>query len=177
MIIFQLLLAHFVWPHVEKYMYKSHIWPFQTSSGKMLLLCMRNLSTTPSQRTTQGLILISKHKGKCLSSLERNRVPAFENPLGKAEAAVTESCRSRWKGWLIWWCHCVFWRWNIVCNLAAWVKTENFMDVRSRFWVSMHRHECVHILWVVGTQMHARCPPWLRPSVETKKLQECTPCL
>lgn len=27
---------------------KSHIWPFQTSSGKMFLLCMQNISATPS---------------------------------------------------------------------------------------------------------------------------------
>lgn len=44
---FRVAFITFVWPDVKMCM-KSHIWPFQTSSGKMFLLCMQNLSTTPS---------------------------------------------------------------------------------------------------------------------------------
>lgn len=57
---------------------------FKQVQGKCFFSVCRIFQQHHHQQTTQCLIPISKHKGKCLSSLERNRVPAFENPLDKA---------------------------------------------------------------------------------------------
>lgn len=90
------------------------------------------------------------------------------------EAGVTESSGSRWKGWLIWWCYRVFWRWNMVSNSATLVKNRQVY----RHTVTLlckHAQAWVHMRSVVGTQMHAHWPLWLRPpGAGSKKLQECT---
>lgn len=74
------------------------------------------------------------------------------------EAGVTESRGSRWKGWLIWRCCRMFWRWNMVSNSATWGKTEKFIDTRSRFCAGMHGRECTHMLFIVDMDMRIhRC--------------------
>lgn len=90
---------------------KCHIWPFQTSLGKMFLLCMQNLSIAHHQKTTQCSISISKHKGKMpVKTWKKSCTCVWKSIRQGMEAWVTESGGSKWKGWL-WWCCHVFWTW------------------------------------------------------------------
>lgn len=72
----------FVWQDMKMCM-KRRIWPFETRSGGKCLYSVCRISRL-RQKNHSCLISISEHKGKCPSSLERNHLPAFENPLGKA---------------------------------------------------------------------------------------------
>lgn len=123
---FRVAFATFVWQDGKMCM-KCHIWPFQTSLGKMFLLCMQNLSTAHHQKTTQCSISISKHKGKMtVKSWKKSCTCVWKSIRQGMEAWVTESGGSRWKGWL-WWCCHVFWTWSMVSNLA---KTAQFLDTK-----------------------------------------------
>lgn len=125
----------------------TYIWSFETSLEKKKSQNIGTFYAEFSDGTITGEplspIFVCEQNGQCLSNLERNCAAAFENPLGRERGSCGNQGQMKRR-----WCR-VIWRWNLVVQ----VKTEKFMDTRSRCRVLIHRHEWEHVTTIADTDV------------------------